>query len=210
MAELILSLRDRELARFSIEAVCTTIGRDPSSDVVIDNAGVSRVHASVEVTSDGFVVKDHASQNGITLNGEPCSGSRLEHGDVIGINKFLLRFSNQSLAVPEDLKTPSQQPVAAVPKDVQRTLHLDAGSAQALAEVARQQIARKRAEIAANGGQSFGPPGVDAAVASPSPSRPRASLRWEEPAGSRTSTFLFLGGVVVGGAVAAGLLALVL
>src|SRR5690606_35839787 len=91
--ELILSLRERVLARYSIVAVRTTIGRDPSCDVVIDNAGISRLHAAIEAVGDSFVLRDCDSQNGITLNGEPCREGRLVHGDMIGINKFLLRFS---------------------------------------------------------------------------------------------------------------------
>ena len=72
LPELVLSLRERELARVSIEALRTTIGRDPSCDVVIDNVGISRLHATVEVIGDSFVLRDCDSQNGITLNGEPC------------------------------------------------------------------------------------------------------------------------------------------
>lgn len=203
MPELILSLRERELSRHSIVAVRTTIGRDPSCDLVIDNAGISRLHAAIEAVGDSFVLRDCDSQNGITLNGEPCREGRLVHGDMIGVNKFLLRFSNQALEVPTNLQAEAAKDKPERPQDVQRTLHLDANAAQALADVAKQHIARQRAERAARGGESLPP--------MPGPVRPKLDvpLRWEEPAGSGPSLAMFVGALVVGGALLAVLLRVV-
>lgn len=157
MAEIILTLRERELARYPIATLRTTIGRDPSCDVVIDNAGISRLHGSIEVVGDSFVLRDCDSQNGLTLNGEPCREARLVDGDTIGVNKFLLRFSNAELAVPANLDPQPAPDKAERPKDVQRTVHLGAAAAQALAERAKEQIARQRAERAARGDESLSP-----------------------------------------------------
>jgi pSer/pThr/pTyr-binding forkhead associated (FHA) protein len=172
---------------------------------VIDNAGISRLHAAIEAVGDSFVLRDCESQNGITLNGEPCQEGRLVHGDMIGMNKFLLRFSNQALEVPSNLQTDADKPKAARPKEVQRTVHLDADSAQALAEVAKQHIARQRAELAARGGDSL--------HAMPAPERPRPPpaepMQWEEPEGSGTSMAMFVGALVLGGALIAALLLIV-
>lgn len=203
MPELILSLRERVISRHPILAVRTTIGRDPSCDLVIDNAGISRLHAAIEAVGDSFLLRDCESQNGITLNGEPCREGRLVHGDMIGINKFLLRFSNQALEVPSNLQAEPEKPKAPRPKEVQRTVHLDANSAQALAEVAKQHIARQRAELAARGGESL--------HAMPAPERPRPPepIAWEEPEGSGTSMAVFVGALVLGGALVAALLLIV-
>jgi pSer/pThr/pTyr-binding forkhead associated (FHA) protein len=200
--ELILSLRERELARFSVVALRTTIGRDPGCDVAIDNAGVSRLHAAIEVIGDSFVLRDCESQNGITLNGEPCREGRLVHGDMIGLNKFLLRFSNETLDIPANLHTEAEKPRATLPKDVQRTMYIDSSAAQALAESAKLQIARQRAELAARGGDSL-PPAPRSLRA-----RPRDSLRWEEPARSGWSLALIVGGLLVAAALMAGLLSI--
>ncbi len=196
MAELILTLRGRKLATFSIASVKTTIGRDPGCDMVIDNAGISRLHASVEVVGDSFVLRDCQSQNGITLNGEPCREGRLVHGDVIGVNKFLLRFSNETLEVPANLAPPSGKPAAERPKDVQRTMHLDADAAHAFAERAKQQIARQRAGSA---GESLPP------LQSSAPPE-RESIGWEEPAGGGASLPMLVGAAVALGALIAALL----
>lgn len=204
MPELILSLRERELSRFSITAVRTTIGRDPSCDVVIDNAGISRLHAAIEAVGDSFLLRDCDSQNGITLNGEPCREGRLVHGDIVGMNKFLLRFSNQALEAPTNLKADADKPRANRPKDVQRTVHVDAEAAQQLAEMAKQHIAKKRAELAALGGDSLPP--------QPKPERPAPAagpMQWEESASAGATgvtVAMWVGAVVLGGALLAALL----
>jgi predicted component of type VI protein secretion system len=196
--ELILSLRERELTRFTIAAASTTIGRDPSCDVVIDNVGISRLHATIEVIGDSFVLRDCDSENGITLNGEACREGRVVHGDIVGINKFLLRFSNQALEAPHNLQP--AKPQQNRPRDVQRTMHVDREAAQGLVQLAKQQIARQRAESAARGGESAPPPAAPELARAPEP------LRWEEPEGaSRQSLAMFVGAMVLGGALIAGL-----
>jgi pSer/pThr/pTyr-binding forkhead associated (FHA) protein len=207
--ELILSLRERELTRFSIAAASTTIGRDPGCDVVIDNAGISRLHASIEVLGDSFVLRDCDSENGITLNGEPCREGRLVHGDIVGLNKFLLRFSNQTLEVPTNLQPALEKPRANQPRDVQRTMHVDRDAAQALVALSKLQIERQRAEIAARGGESApAPPHPERA--NPARPRPPEPLRWEEPEGSGQSLTMLIGAVVVGVALLAVLLYIIL
>jgi predicted component of type VI protein secretion system len=189
--ELILSLRERELKRFPILAVHTTIGRDAGCDVVIDNAGISRLHATIDAVGDSFVLRDCQSENGLTLNGEPCREGRLVHDDIVGLNKFLLRFSNEALEVPSNLRVKSDKSDSGRPKDAQRTMHVDPEAAQALVELAKKQIAQKRAEIAARAGDSLPP--------LPTPERPPQSLRWEEPAGSSSSVAMIIGAFVVAG-----------
>ena len=206
MPELILSLKERVLSRHAIVAVRTTIGRDPSCDVVIDNAGISRLHAAIEAVGDSFVLRDCESQNGITLNGEPCREGRLVHGDMIGVNKFLLRFSNQALEVPTNLQTELDKPKAARPKEVQRTVHLDANSAQALAEAARAHVARQRAALAARAGESL--PEIPMPERPP-PTAPKPDLEWEEPESAGASMAMFVGALVLGGALIAALMLIV-
>jgi predicted component of type VI protein secretion system len=196
VAELILTLHEREVARYPIANLRTTIGRDPSCDFVIDNAGISRLHGSIEVVGDSFVLRDCDSQNGLTLNGEPCREARLVDGDTIGLNKFLLRFSNVELHVPCNLQPEPAQ--AERPKDVQRTVMLGAAAAQALAERAKEQIARQRAERAARGDQSL----VSAPNAAKPPS-PRPPLREEEAEAPRSNLMLLISCLVMSVALAA-------
>ena len=53
------------------------IGRKPSADIVITHEEVSRLHAKVEVTSEGLYLTD-LSKNGVYVN-----GSRINKGSPV-------------------------------------------------------------------------------------------------------------------------------
>ena len=63
------------------------IGRDAHSDVQIDDRQVSRQHAELNRTPQGYTIRDMGSKNGTFLNGEPVSGEprSVRTGDEIGI-----------------------------------------------------------------------------------------------------------------------------
>ena len=92
MAELIVTLKGRELSRVPITKTDTVIGRDASADVRIDNPGVSRTHAIVRYRDFVFRVWDHGSANGLLVNGERVEWSTLADGDVIVIGRHNLHF----------------------------------------------------------------------------------------------------------------------
>ena len=68
------------------------IGRSPVSDILLDNASVSRKHA-VLVHRDGHaVLLDDRSLNGIHVNGERVSEAVLKDGDWIAVGQVSLRY----------------------------------------------------------------------------------------------------------------------
>src|SRR5262245_24338094 len=94
MADLIVSLKGRELRRYALSKGQTTIGRDPTNDVVIDNLGVSRVHAAVVRAEGGFIARDLGGRNGLFINGVMMSTAhQMRHGDTLQIGKFDLTLS---------------------------------------------------------------------------------------------------------------------
>jgi len=99
MAELLLRLRDRELSRTPIRNTRLTLGRDLVSDVVIDNAGVSRTHAILIYVDEHFRIRD-GSQSGLTVNGKTVKDAVLSYGDVIGIGKFEIVLRETADALP--------------------------------------------------------------------------------------------------------------
>jgi two-component system, cell cycle sensor histidine kinase and response regulator CckA len=54
-----------------------TVGRSPEATVMVDDPGVSRLHARIRRSDSGFEVEDLASKNGTYLN-----GARVEHAIV--------------------------------------------------------------------------------------------------------------------------------
>ena len=80
-------------ARFLIDSEKTSIGRDPGSEIFLDDVTVSRKHAELNRDSSGdFRVKDLGSLNGSYLNAHPVSESKLSVGDEIQIGKFRLTY----------------------------------------------------------------------------------------------------------------------
>jgi len=62
------------------------IGRSPSlADLVIDDGAVSRRHAVIEHTADGWVITDLDSTNGIIVDGEVVRHAVLRAGVVMSI-----------------------------------------------------------------------------------------------------------------------------
>jgi hypothetical protein len=69
------------------------LGRAPDSDIQLMHPGVSRHHARVEVDESGVVMLvDHSSRAGTSVDGVVVERTRLEHGSIITIGPFSLRF----------------------------------------------------------------------------------------------------------------------
>lgn len=63
------------------------VGRDPDSDIQIDDRQVSRHHAEITRTLEGYTLRDMGSKNGTYLNGEVVTGKPrlIRNGDEVGI-----------------------------------------------------------------------------------------------------------------------------
>jgi hypothetical protein len=79
--------------RFQLEAGRVTIGRDAASDVVLDDAGISRHHARIERQAGAWLLADDGSANGTELNGRAVAFPQpLKPGDRVGVGPIVLRF----------------------------------------------------------------------------------------------------------------------
>lgn len=74
-----------------------TLGRSTQCDVHIDQDGVSRRHAMIELTVEGAIqIVDLDSRNGTFVNGDPVSRETLRDGDRIQIGgTTIFKFSYQ-------------------------------------------------------------------------------------------------------------------
>jgi pSer/pThr/pTyr-binding forkhead associated (FHA) protein len=79
-------------ARFPLEQRVTRLGRHPDSEISLDDITVSRRHAEIERTHDGYVVSDAGSLNGTYVNQERIERLLLRHGDELQVGKFRLVF----------------------------------------------------------------------------------------------------------------------
>ena len=88
----VLIVRSGEQAgdRFALTADETRLGRHPDSEIMLDDITVSRRHAAIERTSEGYVVADAGSLNGTYVNQERIDRAVLHHGDELQVGKFRL------------------------------------------------------------------------------------------------------------------------
>jgi pSer/pThr/pTyr-binding forkhead associated (FHA) protein len=67
-----------------------TAGRDPRSDIFLDDVTVSRHHAEFRLERHELQVVDIGSLNGTYVNGQPIDSAVLTNGDEIQMGKFRL------------------------------------------------------------------------------------------------------------------------
>lgn len=77
---------------FFLERPSLTIGRDPASDIFLNDVTVSRQHATIERSGTGVDVRDAGSLNGTYVNGKCVDSARLAPGDVLQIGTFQMVF----------------------------------------------------------------------------------------------------------------------
>jgi pSer/pThr/pTyr-binding forkhead associated (FHA) protein len=68
------------------------IGRDPSSDIVVDEKVVSRRHARIVKKLNEYMISDLDSVNGIYINNLKLDKTVLQHGDMIQIGSCLFQY----------------------------------------------------------------------------------------------------------------------
>jgi pSer/pThr/pTyr-binding forkhead associated (FHA) protein len=81
-------------ASWELAASETLIGRNPTSDIALQDEGISREHAIVlfDAVNDAYSVEDLQSTNGTQVNGKRVRSATLSHGDELRIGRTLFEF----------------------------------------------------------------------------------------------------------------------
>jgi pSer/pThr/pTyr-binding forkhead associated (FHA) protein len=80
-------------ALFRLSGPSVAIGREPDSEVFLDDVTVSRRHAAIEMREGSAVLSDLGSLNGTYVNRRRIEADEaLESGDEIQIGKFRLVY----------------------------------------------------------------------------------------------------------------------
>jgi two-component system, cell cycle response regulator len=78
--------------KYSLDRDVTTIGRDVSNSLVVDQDNVSRFHCKLEKIDGVIFVEDLRSTNGTYLNDVPISRERVRLGDLIKVGGAVFKF----------------------------------------------------------------------------------------------------------------------
>jgi hypothetical protein len=79
---------------FPLEKERLTVGRNPDSDIFLDDVTVSRDHAIIVRRGLGYHLDDCGSLNGTYVNRQRVESQLLRHGDELQIGKYKLAFLN--------------------------------------------------------------------------------------------------------------------
>jgi Inner membrane component of T3SS, cytoplasmic domain/zinc-ribbon domain len=79
-------------SRFVLDGEVTALGRHPDSDIFLDDITVSRRHAAVRRTPDGYEVSDVGSLNGTYVDHKRVDTALLHHLADLQIGRFVLVF----------------------------------------------------------------------------------------------------------------------
>jgi pSer/pThr/pTyr-binding forkhead associated (FHA) protein len=69
-----------------------SVGRNPNSDVFLNDMTVSRKHAELDPAGDDYKITDTGSFNGIWVNNQSVETAVLRPGDVIQVGAFVLKY----------------------------------------------------------------------------------------------------------------------
>jgi len=92
MAKLIVNPTSSARREIHLSRTLVSIGRDPSNDLVLPDAMVSRRHAVVEYRGSQYYLRDCNSSNGSLVNGDRVSERNLRDGDLVAIGTARLLF----------------------------------------------------------------------------------------------------------------------
>src|SRR6266545_610376 len=95
MAKLIINPTSSSRREIALARTLMSIGRDPSNDVVLPDAMVSRRHAVIEYRGSQYFLRDCNSSNGSLVNGDRVSERSLRDGDLVAIGTARLLFREE-------------------------------------------------------------------------------------------------------------------
>jgi pSer/pThr/pTyr-binding forkhead associated (FHA) protein/uncharacterized RDD family membrane protein YckC len=110
LAKLIINPQMPSRKEIDLPKADLSIGRDPTNDVVIADALVSRRHARIVFDGREYFFQDCESSNGSLLNGDRVSERRLADGDVLWLGASRLLFRAPETAIEGNLAKVIQHP----------------------------------------------------------------------------------------------------
>lgn len=103
MAKLVLSSEGAIVTQRFLDEESVTIGRAPGNDIVVDDAAVADLHASISVVGNDYILEGGGAI-AVAVNGTPQARRILQHGDVIELGAYSLKYIDSKAAAEIDLE----------------------------------------------------------------------------------------------------------
>lgn len=104
MAKLVLSRGGAVLYQCFLDKDRVGVGRDAQNHVVVDDPAVGGEHAQIIPVGNDHILEDLRTPNGTFVNGNRVDRHILQHGDVIELGSFYLRYLNPRVSSAIDLE----------------------------------------------------------------------------------------------------------
>lgn len=104
MAKLVLSKGGSVLHQCFIDKDRIGLGRDAHNHVVVDDPTLGGEHAEIISIANDHILQDLGTASGTWVNGEQVDRHILQHGDVIKLGSFFVRYLNPRVSGAMDLE----------------------------------------------------------------------------------------------------------
>jgi pSer/pThr/pTyr-binding forkhead associated (FHA) protein len=104
MAKLVLSKGGAVLYQCFLDKDRIGVGRDAHNHVVVDDPAVGAEHAQIVPIGNDHILEDLRAAGGTSVNGNRVDRHILQHGDVIELGSFYLRYLNPRVSSAIDLE----------------------------------------------------------------------------------------------------------
>ncbi len=137
-----VSINGNELNTYCFEDTNVNIGRGSDCQVVLDNPGISRVHAILQREGENVRVIDQESGNGTFVNGNTVGEAWVRSSDTLRIGKFTLSVRVSILKGDVEPPAEPEDDDLASPVDVEdKTVSLSAGDRKKILQQAQSMRA---------------------------------------------------------------------
>lgn len=103
MAKLVLSSEGAIVMQRFLDEETVTIGRGPGNDVVVDDPAVAERHASISAVGNDYILEG-GDAVAVAVNGRAQARRILQHGDVIELGAYNLKYIDSKAAAEIDLE----------------------------------------------------------------------------------------------------------
>jgi pSer/pThr/pTyr-binding forkhead associated (FHA) protein len=113
MSKLVVSVDDEMVDQCFLERDVFTIGRGDMNALKLEDPMISREHAQITTVMQDHILADLGSANGTLVNGVRIDQHILQHGDVIELGRFRVKYVNPKVvhgaAFDRTMMTPGVQ-----------------------------------------------------------------------------------------------------